>query len=155
MATTNKQATAPVMSLSEAFDTIKAVGRGEAALPGWAGKRVYIGEAAKQHWERLETATESLDSFSKLLSENHDLLATIARERPASIADLAMRVQRAESNVSRTLAKLVKIGIVQMIPAETGRTKRPTLTMEKVRFDLDLLTGKMTLAGIKAAEPAK
>jgi predicted transcriptional regulator len=155
MATTDKEAKPPVMSLSEAFDTIKAVGRGEAPLPEWAGKRVYIGEAAQRYWEQLETATESLDSFSKLLSENQDLIAAIARERPVSIADLATRVQRAESNVSRTLAKLVKLGIVQMIPAATGRTKRPALTMEKVRFDLNLLTGEMTFAGMKTPEQAE
>ena len=131
MATTDKQVKPRVMSLSEAFDIIKAVGRGEAPLPESAGTRVYIGEPAQQYWERLETATERLNSFSKLLSENHDLMSAIARERPESIADLAMRVQRAESNVSRTLAKLVKIGIVQMIPAATGRTKRPMLTMQK------------------------
>jgi hypothetical protein len=155
MQSTDKPAKVPVMGLSQALETIRAVGRGQAQLPEWAGKQVYIGESAQRHWERFETAPASLGSFSKLLSENQDLIAVIAREMPESVAQLAVRVNRAESNVSRTLAKLVKMGLVQMIPATTGQTKRPTLTMEKVRFDLDLLTGEMSFAGMKNPEEAK
>lgn len=145
----------PVMSLSQALETIQAVARGEAEPPEWAGKTVYIGDAAKRHWEQLEAAPANLGSFSKLMAENHDLIAAIARDKPESVADLASRVNRAESNVSRTLAKLVNMGLVQMIPATTGRTKRPTLTMEKVRFDLDLVTGEMSLTGMKAPDLAR
>lgn len=49
----------PVMSLSEAFATIKAVARGLAPLPDWAGKRVYIGQAAKDYWEGLNAPKDS------------------------------------------------------------------------------------------------
>ncbi len=145
----NQSSNIPVMTLTDAFEAIKSVGRGESAPPAWAGKKVYIGEAAKRHWEGLETKSEGLDSFSKLYSDNKDLIAAIAKLNPESIAALAKLVDREESNVSRTLGKLEKFGIVELVASAKGRTKRPTLVMEKVRFDLDLLTGKMSLAGVR------
>lgn len=140
---------APVMTLGEAFKAIQSVGRGEADLPDWAGKKAYVGEEAKRHWENVGSNGESLDSFSKLFADNKDLIATIAREKPASVSALARMVHRDESNVSRTLGKLERFGIVALVLSEKGRTKRPILVMEKVRFDLDLLSGKMSLAGVR------
>jgi len=138
------------MSLGQAFKAIQSVGRGESDLPEWAGQKVYMGDEAKRHWEKVEPKSESLDSFSKLFTDNKDLIATIARENPKSVAALARMVHRDESNVSRTLGKLERFGIVELVSSETGRTKRPILVMEKVRFDLDLLSGKMSLAGMRA-----
>lgn len=139
----------PVLTLAQAFESIKAVGRGQAPLPDWAGKKVYIGEDAKSDWETVETKTESLDSFSKLLTENKELIAAIAHDMPESVAALARIVHRDESNVSRTLGKLARFGIVNMVSSEKGRTKRPMLAMERIRFDLDLLTGRMFLTGMR------
>ena len=43
-------------------------------------------------------------SFAKVLSErNRELLATIAREKPDSVTDLAALAGRSKSNLSRTL----------------------------------------------------
>lgn len=150
-----RQPQVPVMSLAEAFKTIQSVGRGEAELPDWAGKKVYVGEEAKRHWEAVDPESESLDSFSKLFTDNRDLIATIARENPESVAALARMVHRDESNVSRTLGKLERFGLVKLVLSERGRTKRPVLVMEKVRFDLDLISGQMSLTGLRTAAAAR
>jgi len=148
--TKEKQASnIPVVTLTDAFAAIKAVGRGQAKLPDWAGKKVYVGTAAKSHWEKVETNSAGLDSFSKLYADNKDLIAAIANLNPESITALAKLIGREESNVSRTLGKLESFGIVQLVASPKGRIKRPTLVMVKVRFDLDLLTGQMSLAGLK------
>jgi len=149
-----RQHQAPVMTLGQAFKAIQSVGRGEVDLPGWAGKKVYMGKEAKRHWEKVGPKSESLDSFSKLFTDNKDLIATIARENPESVAALARMVHRDESNVSRTLGKLERFGIVELVSSERGRTKRPILLMEKVRFDLDLLSGQMSLAGLRVPAAA-
>ena len=44
---------APAITLTDAFAAIKAVGRGQATLPEWAGKKVYIDTSAKSHWENV------------------------------------------------------------------------------------------------------
>ena len=77
------------------------------------------------------------------------MIAAIANLNPESITALAKLIGREESNVSRTLGKLESFGIVQLVASPKGRIKRPTLVMVKVRFDLDLLTGQMSLAGLK------
>lgn len=139
----------PVSTLSNVFESIKAVGRGDSELPDWAGGKVYIGSEAKQYWENLRSNSNSLDSFSKLYSDNKDLIAAIAHHHPESISTLAKLISREESNVSRTLSKLEKFGLVKLIPSPSGRAKRPILIMERVRFDLDLLSGQMSLTGLK------
>ena len=50
-----QSSTIPVVTLSDAFAAIKAVGRGQAKLPGWEGKEVYVGTAAMSHWESVQT----------------------------------------------------------------------------------------------------
>ncbi|MCC7228173.1 MAG: hypothetical protein IT507_15945 [Burkholderiaceae bacterium] len=146
-----KQSSVPVLSSADVFASIQAVARGEAKLPDWAGEKVYVGDAARKHWERMETQSESLNSFSKLLSDNRDVLAAIASARPESVAALARLVHRDESNISRTLGKFEKFGIVALIAAEKGRTKRPVLTMEKLRLDLDLLSGQVQFAAMRSS----
>ena len=51
----NQSSNIPIMTLTDAFAAIKAVGRGQAKLPGWAGKKVYVGNTAKSHWESVQT----------------------------------------------------------------------------------------------------
>jgi hypothetical protein len=48
-----QSSTISVVTLSDAFAAIKAVGRGQAKLPWWAGKKVYVGTAAMSHWESV------------------------------------------------------------------------------------------------------
>ena len=42
------------MTLSDVFETLKAVGQGDQEAPNWAGKKVYIGKEAKHYWENRE-----------------------------------------------------------------------------------------------------
>lgn len=46
----NTKQQAPVMTLADAFESIKAVGRG-CPIPAWAGKKVYMGKQAKADWD--------------------------------------------------------------------------------------------------------
>ena len=148
-ATKHRSPKIPVLTLENVVEAIKSVGRGQAVLPDWAGKKVYIGEAAKRDWENVQPHGESLDSFSKLYSDNKDLIAALANHNPESIGALAKLIHREESNVSRTLGKLEKFGLVELMPSKIGRKKRPILVMKMVRFDLDLLSGEMSLAGLR------
>ncbi len=50
----------PVMTLSDVFETLKAVGRGDQVAPKWAGKKVYIGFEAKEYWENIGFKGECL-----------------------------------------------------------------------------------------------
>lgn len=43
-----------VMTLSDVFETLKAVGQGDQEAPNWAGEKVYIGFEAKHYWENRE-----------------------------------------------------------------------------------------------------
>ena len=139
------------MSLDQVRETIKSVGKGTSNLPNWAGKQVYIGNDAKEYWETVSPEGNSLDSFSKLYNDNKELLSIIAHRHPASVAELAQLVQREQSNVSRTLGKLEKSGLIKLVPADKGRAKRPELVMRQVRIDLDLVSGKVSLAGLRHA----
>ncbi len=46
------------ITLTDAFAAIKAVGRGQATLPDWAGKKVYIDTTAKSHWENVHISRD-------------------------------------------------------------------------------------------------
>ena len=137
------------MALDQVFDTIKAVGKKTSKLPEWAGKQVYVGDGAKEYWEAVNSEADSLGAFSKLYNDNKDLLSIIARLHPASVAELAELAHREQSNVSRTLSKLEKSGLIKLVQAGKGRTKRPELVMRQVRIDLDLVSGQVSLAGIR------
>jgi predicted transcriptional regulator len=137
---------AQVMSLKSVFDTMSKVARGEEKAPDWAGQKVYVGQKAKEEWDTIETSSEQLTSLTKLYSENEILISLISTRSPNSIAELAKISKRAESNVSRTIAKFVKLGIVDLIPAETGKAKRPVLLRDKISLNLDLLTGKVEMS---------
>src|SRR3990170_2104538 len=81
---------------------------------------------------------ESVEAVMRLLtSEKRQLLAVIEREKPASVADLARRLRRAEPNVSRTLGKLVAAGFVRLKPG-AGRTKVPEVAIHRLTVDIDL-----------------
>lgn len=47
------------MTLSDVFETLKAVGRGDQVAANWAGKKVYIGFEAKHYWENCEFKSKS------------------------------------------------------------------------------------------------
>ena len=62
---------------------------------------------------------------------------------------LAELVGRKQSNVSRTLKKLEKAGIVRLV-AGAGRERTPQLTARRMRLEIDL-TGAEDAVSIEAA----
>lgn len=69
-------------------------------------KKEMLSVARGERWAPVDAAQisfESVDAVIRLLTpENRFLLATIDKKKPASVADLAKLVQRAEPNVSCT-----------------------------------------------------
>jgi predicted transcriptional regulator len=92
-----------------------------------------------------EAGAFSAEAIVKLLSaENIEVLDIIRRRKPKSLRRLAELAGREESNVSRTLKKLEKAGIVT-VEAGPGRVRRPVLVARKVRLELDLAGGASRL----------
>lgn len=145
-AATSGSGAAKVVGFREFVDTFRAVGRGERSAPEWAGKVVYASEKAKSFWNQEKNGNvESLFVFAKLISENKDLLEEVRLDRWSSVAELAKSIGRAESNVSRSLGKLEKFGMISLV-AGTGRSKRPTLSMERISLEVDAIKGLVVLS---------
>ncbi len=81
---------------------------------------------------------DSVEAVMRLLTpENRHLLAIIEKRKPASVAELAQLLRRAEPNVSRTLAKLVAAGFVRL-KRGAGRTKVPEVAIHRLTLDIDV-----------------
>lgn len=81
---------------------------------------------------------DSVEAVMRLLTpDNRQLLAVIEQSRPTSVADLARLVGRAESNVSRTLSKLVAGGFVRLKPG-AGKAKVPEVAIHRLTVDIDV-----------------
>lgn len=88
--------------------------------------------------EAGQASFESIDAVMRLLSpENRQLLAAIENNKPASVADLARMVGRAEPNVSRTLSRLVASGFVRLNPG-VGKAKVPEVAIHRFTVDIDV-----------------
>src|SRR3990172_2085596 len=99
-----------------------SVARGERKAPADAGRISF----------------ESIEAVMRLLTpENRQLLAVIEKKKPASVADLARLVGRAEPNVSRTLGKLVAAGFVRLKPG-AGKAKVPEVAIRRLTVDIDV-----------------
>ena len=80
----------------------------------------------------------SIESFAKVLSQrNRELLATIGREKPGSVTELAKLSGRSKSNLSRTLRTMARYGLVELENGERG-TLVPRTPYERVRLDVSL-----------------
>jgi predicted transcriptional regulator len=80
----------------------------------------------------------SLDAILRVLSDKNMLLLEMIRtSRPASVTELAEKMGQKKSNVSRTLNKLERFGLVDFEPGEGGR-KAP-------RVNYDALTSERPL----------
>jgi predicted transcriptional regulator len=144
--TSRKREHGPVVPFDEFTARVKAVARGEAPLPDWAGKTVYATESARQHWTQPEFMQNAkLAAFAKLLVDNQDLLDAIRTHNPNSVAELAKTVKRSDSNVSRSLSKLEKFGIVLLKLAQ-GRAKRPMLVADRVIFEVNVVAGRVAIS---------
>lgn len=111
-----------IQSMQDLKKEMLSVARGEIKPPATAG----------------QISFESIDAVFRLLtSENRHLLATIEQKKPQSIADLAHLVDRAESNVSRTLGKLETFGFVRLRPG-VGKVKIPEVAIHRLMVDVDI-----------------
>lgn len=139
-----------IVSFKEFSDTLMAVGRGEMPSPEWAGKTVYASEKAKEFWsagstERTVAKAKSLSAFAKLIDENRDLLSAIGGKHDwDSVAEVATAIGRAEPNVSRSLSKLERYGVVSLVPG-AGRKKKPEISSRRLSFEVDVVTGDVLL----------
>ena len=70
-----------------------------------------------------------------LTPENRELLRVIRDEHPDSVAALARRIDRAEPNVAKSLAKLEAIGLVAF--RIDGRRKIPIAQIGKLHVEID------------------
>ena len=85
-----------------------------------------------------ERSFDSVEAVMRLLTpDNRQLLAVIENSKPTSVADLARLVGRAESNVSRTLSRLVAGGFVRLKPG-TGKAKVPEVAIHRLTVDIDV-----------------
>lgn len=85
----------------------------------------------------------SVESFAKVLSErNRELLATIAREKPDSLTELA---GRNKSNLSRTLKTMSRYGLVELTEGKRG-TVAPRAPYDQVRLDVSLRSSPQRVA---------
>lgn len=72
-----------------------------------------------------------------LSGRNRNLLATIARERPDSLTELAELAGRSKSNLSRTLRTMSRYGLVELKKGERGILV-PRVCYDQVRLDVSL-----------------
>ena len=80
----------------------------------------------------------SVESFARVLSRrNRELLGTIAREKPASLAELATLAGRNESNLSRALETMSRYGLVELRKGRRGALV-PRVPYDRVSLDLSL-----------------
>ena len=125
--------------------------------PSWAGQASFVGASAVEDWanaEKSEVAMRFVGTLSKLVSDNHDLLLAIDESHPKSVKELADLIQRAESNVSRSLAKLESAGVVFLAEIEGSRAKRPMLATRKVMLDFDILDLTVSMVRTQPKEAA-
>ena len=80
----------------------------------------------------------SVESFAKVLSaRNRELLALIAARQPRSITELASLSGRKAANLSRTLHKMERYGLVKLEKGSRGAIM-PKASCKHVKLDLDL-----------------
>jgi predicted transcriptional regulator len=85
----------------------------------------------------------SIEAILRLLSpENRQLLAIIRNDKPASVTALVQRTRRDQGNVSRAIGRLERFGLVRLVSIG-GRRKRPEVTVDKLRIELDLKSGRL------------
>lgn len=109
-----------VQSFGSLRDEMLAVARGERAAPADAAL----------------PSVPSADLIARLLTpENRALLAVVRSRKPESVAQLAAFTQRAPSNLTRTLEKLVSAGLVSF--DIVGRRKVPRVIASRITIDID------------------
>ncbi len=119
-----------IQSMQSLKNEMLSVARGELQAPA---------DAAHISFESVEGV------FRLLTPENRFLLATIDRQKPVSVADLARLVNRAEPNVSRTLGKLEAFGFVRLRQG-AGKAKIPEVAIHRLTVDMDICSQNDSVA---------
>lgn len=87
----------------------------------------------------------SIEGFAKVLSgRNRELLATIAREKPDSLTELAELAGRNKSNLLRTLKTMSRYGLVELKKGRRG-TLVLRVPYDQVRLDVALTSASINL----------
>ena len=154
---------ATVMSFRGLIDEMKAVAAGEKKPTIRSGKNSYESTAAhafamklakkkvsakpsvKATVAKTELDIAALAGVTRLMSrENQTLLQLIAAGGVSSISDLAEKSHRAETNLSRTVKKFERIGVLKLVPG-VGRAKVPMLAMKSFQINVNVMTGKFSV----------
>ena len=132
-----------IMSFRHFIDEMKAVATGKATPPKRKERRIFVSEAAHRKFVRREAQT-SLDAINAALrvlgTQNHELIRLIAEGKFDSLAELAAKSGRAESNLHRTIRKLTQLGLVTMRRG-AGRKLKPELAIRTMKIELDFVAG--------------
>lgn len=94
--------------------------------------------------ERLPPGRPQASLSAVLSPESVELLKLLARTQPENVKELARQLDRAPSNVSRTLALLVDHGFVRMV--RNGKHSRPELVAQCMTIQFDAATGAFRAA---------
>jgi DNA-binding transcriptional ArsR family regulator len=98
--------------------------------------------------ERKPSPLPAAPLFAALSKESLDLLGTLLREHPATISEVVAMTGRAQSNVSRSLQLLAKLGLVRLV--REGREVRPEAVAKTLSVDLASGTYETTPAAGRA-----
>jgi len=83
----------------------------------------------------------SMASLAQVLSDqNRALLTLIAEEEPESISELARLSHRSQSNLTRTLKKMERYGLVKMKTGARGK-KQPSVPYTDILVDMSIRVG--------------
>ena len=132
-----------VMTFRDFIDEMKSVAAGKRPAPRRTGKRVFASATAVRQYEERQAmlALESVEAALRLLTgKNRDLIRIIQAGKFSSMAELAAQSGRAESNLSRTIKKLSKLGLVRL-KRERGRFVKPELAIRSLKIELDFVDG--------------
>ena len=99
--------------------------------------------------ERKPSPLPAAPLFAALSKESLDILGTLLREHPATISAVVAMTGRAQSNVSRSLQLLAKLGLVRLV--RDGREVRPEPVAKPLSIDLASGTYETTPATERAA----
>jgi predicted transcriptional regulator len=106
------------------------------------GLRDAMRHAANGDRVRREPALyfENIDDLRRVLTEKRlELMVVIARERPASVHELAGIVGRDYKNVSTDVALLERLGLVSLATSPgNGRDRKPTVPYDEIHVTINL-----------------
>jgi predicted transcriptional regulator len=153
-----------IVSFRSFIDEMQSVVQARKASAPRKDRVVYASQAARTFTQKIQNTDAgsakagsgqavlnitSLAGVTRLISrDNQQLLQIIAAGEVTSLADLAGKANRAESNLSRTLKKLEAVGVLELVPG-LGRAKIPRLSVESFRVEIDVVTGQVQMVSAR------